>query len=319
MTRWLLADIGGTRARFALFDGDRVGPIESMATGAYAGADDALRCFLDHQKGIVPERAMIAAAGPVSGGRCKLTNAPWVLETERLCQTLHLRSATIVNDLEALAWGVPHLGKGDVCPIGNGSSARGEPVAVIAPGTGLGVACYLPGLPGRYDARVLAGEAGHTTLAANDASEMALIQILRHRFGHVSAERVLSGRGLVHLHAALATRDGHDPGTPTAEDIVRGALDGGAAQAAVALNAFCAFLGSFAGDMALTYAARGGVLIAGGMAPHIVTALQRPAFRARFADKGRLADYVAGISIGVIVRPEPTFLGLAALAVRAPS
>jgi glucokinase len=316
MTRWLLADIGGTRARFALFDGDRVGPIESMATGAYASADDAFRCFLDHRKGTVPERVMIAAAGPVADGRCKLTNAPWVLETERLCHALHLRSATIVNDLEALAWAVPHLGNGDVSPIGNGSSTMGEPVAVIAPGTGLGVACYLPGRP---DARVLAGEGGHATLAANDASEMVLIEILRRRFGHVSAERILSGRGLVHLHAALATRDGHEPGTPTAEDIVRGALDGGAVQAAVALDAFCGFLASFAGDVALTYAARGGVLIAGGMAPHIVTALQIPAFRARFTDKGRLADYVSRIPTGVIVRPEPTFLGLAALAARAAS
>lgn len=316
MTCQLLADIGGTRTRFALLDGDRLGPIESVTTGAYGSADDAIRHFLNRQpEGIVVDRAVIAAAGPVSGGRCKLTNAPWTLESESLRQALHLGSVGIVNDLEALAWAVPRLGKDDVTPIGDGNATVGQPVAVIAPGTGLGVACYLPGFS---DARALSSEGGHATLAASNDRDDKLIEILRRRFGHVSAERVLSGRGLVNLHAALAERDGLRSSAPTAEEIVREANESSSAHCVAALEAFCAFLGSFAGDMALTFAARGGVLLAGGMAPHIVSALRRSAFRARFSDKGRFTDYVAHIPIGVIVRPEPTFLGLAALAAREP-
>jgi glucokinase len=264
---------------------------------------DAAHHFLNGQpEGTVVDRAVIAAAGPVSGGRCKLTNAAWTLDAESLRQSLHLRSVRLVNDLEALAWAVPHFGANDVVAVGEGSAVMGEPVAVIAPGTGLGLACYLPGTVPRA--------------VASDAGDAAVLELLRRRFGHVSAERVLSGAGLVNLHAVLAAQDGHAPGTPTPEEIVRGALSGTAPRYAAALELFCGFLGSFAGDMALTFAARGGVLIGGGIAPHIVPVLRDSSFRMRFAAKGRFAGYVGQIPTGVIVRLEPTFLGLAALAAR---
>ncbi len=312
---FLLADVGGTRTRFALLADGQLGPIESLRTGAYASMHDAVRHFLNGQaEGTLVERAMIAAAGPVAGGRCKLTNAPWTIDAESLRQTLHLHSVGLVNDLEALAWAVPHFGADDVTAVGEGNGVIGEAVAVIAPGTGLGISCYLPG----NAARVVASEAGHATLAASDAGDAAILEMLRRRFGHVSAERVLSGAGLVTLHAALALRDGHEPGSPTPEEIVRGALYGTVPRHGAALELFCGFLGSFAGDMALTFAARGGVLIGGGIAPHIVPVLQDPSFRARFAAKGRFAGYVGQIPTGIIVRPEPTFLGLAALAARGP-
>lgn len=306
----LLADVGGTRTRFALLADGRLGPIESLRTGAYASAHDAVHHFLNSQpEDVVVDRAVIAAAGPVSGGRCKLTNAPWTLDAESLRQTLHLQSVDLVNDLEALAWAVPHLGDDDIKPVGEGGAVTGGAVVVIAPGTGLGLSCYLPGV----DGRIVASEAGHATLAASDAGDAAILEILRRRFGHVSAERVLSGAGLVNLQGALAMQDGVEPGSSTAEEIVRGAVHGAPRHGAV-LDLFCAFLGSFAGDMALTFAARGGVLIAGGIAPHILPALQGSSFRARFAGKGRFAGYVERIPTSVIVRPEPTFLGLAALA-----
>ena len=309
----LLGDVGGTRTRFALFADGQVGPIESLRTGAYASMHDAAHHFLNGQpEGTVVDRAVIAAAGPVSGGRCKLTNAAWTLDAESLRQSLHLRSVRLVNDLEALAWAVPHFGANDVVAVGEGSAVMGEPVAVIAPGTGLGLACYLPGAA----PRAVASEAGHATLAASDAGDAAIHEVLRRRFGHVSAERVLSGAGLVNLHAVLAVQDGHAPGTPTPEEIVRGALSGTAPRYAAALELFCGFLGSFAGDMALTFAARGGVLIGGGIAPHIVPVLRDSSFRKRFAAKGRFAGYVGQIPTGIIVRLEPTFLGLAALAAR---
>lgn len=309
----LLADVGGTRTRFALFADGQVGPIESLRTGAYASMHDAAHHFLNGQpEGTVVVRAVIAAAGPVSGGRCKLTNAPWTLDAEGLRQSLRLRSVRLVNDLEALAWAVPHFGADDVVAVGEGSAVMGEPVLVIAPGTGLGLSCYLPGAA----PRVAASEAGHATLAASDAGDAAILAGLHKRFGHVSAERVLSGAGLVNLHTALATEDGHAPQALTPEEVVRGALYGTTPRHAAALELFCGFLGSFAGDMALTFAARGGVLIGGGIAPHIVPVLRNSSFRARFAAKGRFAEYVRQIPAAVIVRPEPTFLGLAALAAR---
>lgn len=310
----LLADVGGTRTRFAMLAGGQVGPIESLRTGAYASMQDAAHHFLNGQpEGAVVDRAVIAAAGPVSGGRCKLTNAPWTLDAESLRQALHLRSVRLVNDLEALAWAVPHFGAGDIVQVGEGSAVLGKPVLVIAPGTGLGVSCHLPGTA----PRAVASEAGHATLAASDAADAAVLETLRRRFAHVSAERVLSGAGLVNLHAVLAAQDGRAPATPTPEEIVRGALSGMVPRSAAALELFCGFLGSFAGDMALTFAARGGVLIGGGIAPHIASVLRDSSFRTRFAAKGRFAEYVRQIPTAVIVRPEPTFLGLAALASRA--
>ncbi len=308
----VLADVGGTRTRFALFTDGQLGPIESVRTGAYASMRDAMHHFLNGQaEGTVVDRAVIAAAGPVSGGRCKLTNAPWTLDAEGLRQALHLRSVRLVNDLEALAWAVPHFGADDLVEIGNGSALEGEPVAVIAPGTGLGLSCYLPGTP----PRVVASEAGHATLAASDASDAAILESLRQCFGHVSAERILSGGGLVNLLATLMVEEGLESASPTPEEIVRGAVYGSPRESA-ALDLFCDFLGSFAGDMALTFAARGGVLFGGGIAPHILPVLVGSAFRTRFAAKGRFADYVRQIPTAVIVRPEPTFLGLAALAAR---
>jgi len=308
----LLADVGGTRTRFALLADGQVGPIESLRTGAYASMHDAAHHFLNGQpEGTVVNRAVIAAAGPVSGGRCKLTNALWTLDAEGLRQSLHLRSVRLVNDLEALAWAVPHFGADDVVAVGEGSAVMGEPVVVIAPGTGLGLSCYLPGTA----PRAMASEAGHATLAASEAGDAAILAGLRKRFGHVSAERVLSGAGLVNLQAALAIQDGYEPGSPTPEQIVRGAVYGSPGDSAV-LEFFCDFLGSFAGDMALTFAARGGVLIGGGIAPHILPVLLGSSFRTRFAAKGRFAEYARQIPTAVIIRLEPTFLGLAALAAR---
>lgn len=309
----LLADVGGTRTRFALLNGDRLGAIESVPTGAYSSAVDAFRHFLNGQaEGVVVEEAVIAVAGPVSGGRCKLTNASWVLESEQLQRLLSLRDVTLVNDLAALAWGVPNLTDGEVVTIGDGYCDPGSPVVLLAPGTGLGVACYIPGAEAPH---VLSSEGGHATLAASDAAEASVVEFLRHRFDHVSAERVLSGSGLVNLHQALG---GHEGGAEvlTPEEIVRGALQGDNPQAAKAVDMFCGFLGSFAGDLALLFGAKGGVLLGGGIGPRLVSVLQRSAFRAKFVRKGRFEPYAARIASRVIVRPEPTFLGLKVLATR---
>ncbi|MCA0248484.1 MAG: glucokinase [Proteobacteria bacterium] len=313
MNSCLLADIGGTRTRFALLSGSQIGPIESMMTGAYANAGDAIRHFLNGQDNVGNvDSAVLACAGPVEGGRCALTNASWVLESDELKRTFRWRTVDIVNDLEALAWAAPGFGPEDVRSIGHHNAVASQPVAVIAPGTGLGMACFVPG-SGR--ASVMASEGGHATLAASDEHEAAIIEILRRRFGHVSAERVLSGGGLLNLYTALG--DGHGGGDGplhTPEQVTRAALDGRSPRARAALDLFCAFLGSVAGNAALMFRARGGVLIGGGIVPRIADHLPQTSFRARFESKGRLSHYLAGIPTGVIVRSEPTFVGLQVLA-----
>jgi glucokinase len=313
MNACLLADIGATWARFAMLRGTELGTVEAVSTGAYAGPVDAIRHFLSTrpEDGVTPDRAVIAAAGPVEGGRCALTNASWVMTSEELKHAFHLRSVRLVNDLEALAWGVFRFAPEDVVSIGGGVAVAREPVVLLAPGTGLGMACFSPGPNG---SRVLASEGGHATLAATDAAEAAVVDFLRRRHGHVSAERVLSGRGLINLHDALTAPGQADTPMATPEQVVREAVYGTSDTSRRALDMFCRFLGSVAGSAALTFGARGGVLVAGGIVPKIVDYLGRSPFRDRFEGKGRLQRYLARVPTGVVTRRDPTFVGLMALA-----
>lgn len=309
---WLLADIGGTWARFALLVDGRTGPIEALSTGAYADPIDAIHRFLKDRPHAPLAGAVIAAAGPVEAGRCHLTNASWLIDGPAIARTMRVPDVQVVNDLQGLAWAVPDLGGADLVQVGGGHEMAGEPVVLVAPGTGLGIACYVPA---GDRAHVLATEGGHATWAPEDADEDAVIHVLRRRFGHVSIERVLSGGGLVAVHGALREATGlPDPGlSPGA--IVE-AANAGDALAGRTVSMFCAVLGAAAGNLALTFGARGGVLIGGGIPPRLLGPLGQPAFRQRFENKGRMATYLRPISTRVIVRADPTFVGLRALAVR---
>jgi glucokinase len=315
MTNCLLADIGGTRARFAVLSGSRLEPVHALEVGAYASAVDAIRHFVNvHANGARFDGAIIAAAGPIAGGRCALTNSTWVLETDELKRTFGLSTVNIVNDLEALAWAVPSMASSDSEQVGGGTEVAGEPIALIAPGTGLGMACFIPGGDG---GRVLASEGGHSTLAATNAREAALIDVLRRQYGHVSAERVLSGGGLIGLYAAIAELEGNKHEMRSAEQITGAAIEGSCGRSRQTLDVFCSFLGSVAGNAALMFGARGGVFIGGGIVPRIVDYVRRTSFRAQFESKGRFRQYLARIQTRVIVRADPAFLGLKALAERA--
>jgi glucokinase len=263
--------------------------------------------------GVAVDGALIAAAGPVAGGRCALTNSPWVLKSEQLTRAFGLSTVEIVNDLEALAWAIPYLKSADCEAIGGGQERAGEPIVIIAPGTGLGMACLIPGPGGK---RVLASEGGHATLAAANEEEAELIEVLRWRYGHVSAERALSGQGLMNLHQAIADRQALPVETRSAEQITRAAIDGRCRQSQLALDVFCSLLGSVAGNAALMFGARGGVYLGGGIAPRIFGYMRRSGFRAQFESKGRFRDYLGRIPTRVIVRADPAFLGLQALATR---
>ncbi|MBI3198651.1 MAG: glucokinase [Rhodospirillales bacterium] len=308
----LLADIGGTHARFAVLHGGVLGPVRSLDVHAHATLAGALRFLLAGQEGGASlDAAILALAGPVMDGRCALTNSSWVADAATLANEFGIPSVRIVNDQEAAAWSLPHFAPSDTRRIGPDTPVSGAPLALVSPGTGLGVACLVSGPPG---ARVIASEGGHVSLAAETTREEAVIGVLRRQFGHVSAERALSGDGLVNLYHAAAEIDGVGIVPRTAADITRAALNGACVTCRKALDTFCGLLGGFAGDVALLFGARGGVFIGGGIAPHIVEHLERTEFRRRFEAKGRLGRYLASIPVRIVVRPDPAFLGLAALA-----
>lgn len=308
MAAALLADIGGTNARFALTRDGRIEGETHLAVADHPGPVEALREVLARlHPSPPPRRAALAVAGPVEGDTVRLTNSAWVVAAGQLRAAFGFETVKVVNDFGAIAWAVPGLAQEDLVPIGGGRPVPDAPVAVLGPGTGLGVAGLIPARDGPL---VLATEGGHVTMAAADEREGALIDRLRRRVGHVSAERVLSGAGLVQLYETVAELDAWPAPARDAAAVVAHALAGDCPASAAALATFCDMLGTMAGNVALTLGARGGVYLAGGIVPRFVDYLRGSAFRARFEAKGRFSDYLAKIPTWVIVHPDPAFLGL---------
>jgi glucokinase len=216
----------------------------------------------------------------------------------------------LVNDFAAVAHSLPLLGPTDLANLGGSAADETTPMAVLGPATGLGVACLI----GRPDKPVvIASEGGHATLAAACDREDQIIQHLRQRFGHASAERAISGPGLENIYLAIGALDKVETPLQNATQITRSALRGECRIAVEALNVFCAFLGSFAGNVALTFGARGGVYIAGGILPRILYFIRRSQFRDRFEAKGRFREYLKPVPTNVITHPAAAFLGLTSI------
>ncbi len=307
----ILADIGGTNARFARLRDGRIGARRQVRVADYPSLSSALRAYLASvDSGPAPKRMAVAAAGPVAGGKVSLTNSPWRISTAALRATFKFKDVILVNDFAAVARAVPHLSKTHTVVIGGRRAAPEAPVAVLGPGTGLGVAGLVPGPAGP---QVLVTEGGHVTMAPSDARESAILEHLRGRFGHVSVERVLSGDGLVNLYQAIAALDDRPVEALDPAQITERAVAGSCRICGAALATFCAMLGTVAGNLALTLGARGGVYLAGGMVPRFVPYLAASAFRDRFENKGRFRAYLAAIPVRVIVHPDPAFIGLRAL------
>lgn len=308
----VLGDIGGTNARFALLAEGRLGPSEWLAVSAFPTFGQALAAFVDRQP-VEVSGAILAAAGPVEDNRCALTNSPWVVDGNLLERELGLAGVRVINDFAAVAWSLPELAPQDLVAIGGGEARLGLPAAALGPGTGLGLACLVPAQAGPI---VVETEGGHATMAPTSRREDAVIAHLRDRLGHVSAERVLSGQGLVNLYQAIGALDRRAAPPRGPEEISAAALDGSCELSSAALDMFCGLLGSFAGNVALIYGARGGIYVGGGIAPRIVEFLARSPFRERFEDKGRYRCYLSAIPTRVIVHRDPALLGLRALAER---
>jgi glucokinase len=310
----LVGDIGGTHARFARLLAPEQ-PLQDLATyrcADFPSLQAVMQRYLDEHAGSEAHWGAIAIANPITGDVVKMTNLPWSFSTVQMQRELGLERLLVINDFTALALALPALdGSPQLRQVGTGAPGPGAPRALLGPGTGLGVSGLLPSQCNGEVA--LSGEGGHVTLSAADDDEAAVIAALQHRFGHASAERALSGPGLVNLYQALCRLHGvHVDTTLDAAAITHAGLEGECAQCGAAIEMFCSLLGTVAGNLALTLGARGGVYIGGGIVPKLGTALDRSRFRERFEAKGRFAGYLHAIPTYVIeASTSPALLGAA--------
>lgn len=297
----LVGDVGGTHASFGWLDSATAGiaDVRSLPCAEHVGLEAAIASYLAGRGGTPPRSCALGIATPVTGDTLTMTNLAWTFSIAALRQRIGCERLLVLNDFAALAHALPGLRPGDARQVGGGTALAGAPVALLGPGTGLGVS----GLVGAAGPVVVVGEGGHVTLAAADAREAEVIAILRRRFGHVSAERVLSGPGLVNVYEAICRRDGQAAEPHDAAAISARASSGGDARCVEAVDLFFAFLGGVAGDLALTLGARGGLHIAGGIVPKLGDAIDRSRFRERFAAKGRYASYLSAIATFVLADP----------------
>lgn len=313
----LLGDVGGTHARFGWQAAPGRSPefIEVLRGDAHAGLAEAAMAYLAMRQLPAPAAACMGIANPITGDDVHMTNRAWSFSTRALAERLGLRRLKLINDFTALALALPQLHAHELRQVGGRVQvgAAPLPMAVIGPGTGLGVGGLLPGARGGWVP--ISGEGGHVTLAAHNELQWRLLTRLARRHGHVSAERVLSGPGLGELHQALQEEQGLTVDSPwPAPRIVAQALEEGDANCLRTLELFAGFLGSVAGDLALTLGARGGLYLGGGIVPRLGDWFVNSGFRAAFEAKGRFAPYLQDIAVWVIASEGSPALRGAALA-----
>lgn len=307
----LVGDIGGTHARLALVDdtGHIRNPRTFMAR-EYDGLADVIAEYIETTAGRKrPPRAVIAAAGPVLDGEIEFTNLDWYVSEGDLLAHFEFEAVKLINDFAAQALACPLLEKDDLRTLGPAGKkgVHGAPCVVMGAGTGLGVAGLARS--DRGDVAV-SSEGGHTAFAPLDATEIEIWNRLHAKYGRVSNERVLSGAGMFDLYEALAEIESLPKVCKDQTEVMSHGLDGDEL-AGLTLDRFGAILGAVAGDLALTYGARGGVFVAGGIAPRMADRLAAGPFRERFEDKGRMADFVRDIPTQLVVHPYPAIVGAA--------
>lgn len=322
-------DIGGTKTLLALCERDVRAPVFERRYGSHDAPDfpSLLGRFLDDSRAALgararPDRACFGIAGPVLGGHVKVTNLPWEVDARALERVFGFASVRLINDFAAAAHGVEALADDDLVTLQQGEPVAGAPRVVLGAGTGLGVA-YMVADDGGY--RVIAGEGGHAGFAPADADQVALWTHVHGGAHRVELEDVLSGRGLARVYEFLRAARRH-PESPrvareiaesdSAAAIARGALERDDPLASAALDLFVAIYGSAAGDHALNVVARGGVFIAGGIAPKILPRLAAGGFLAAFNAKGEFSALARRLPVRVVMNEKLGLIGAARCAVR---
>ena len=304
----LIADIGATHSRCALLDheGEVLAP-ETFSNSEYDALEALLQTYIGRRReSDRPSRAALAIAAPIVGDHVEMTNLAWSFSQISLQVGLGVRRLEVLNDFEAMAWSLLDLDPEQLRQIGRGEVTADATRAVLGPGSGLGVSGIVPHSDGWA---AICGEGGHVTLAATNEEEDEVIAVLRERFDHCSAERVLSGPGLVNLYHAMAELAGRGIPKVEPDDVTSLALKG-EPLAAQTMEMFFAFLGTVAADLAVTLGAQGGVYLSGGIIPRVVDLFADSEFRNRFEAKGRYRAYMTAIPTIVILEPVPAFRGL---------
>ncbi|MFV2029268.1 glucokinase [Neisseria sp. S1] len=310
-TAWprLVADIGGTNARFALESApQKIEKVEVLACNDYNTIVDAAREYLNRCGNPKISHAAIAIANPILGDWVQMTNHHWAFSIETTRQALGLETLILLNDFTAQALAITKMPKEDLIQIGGSQAVENAPKAVIGPGTGLGVSGLIHSKAGWVP---LAGEGGHVSFSPFDDAEMLIWQYAKKKYGHVSAERFLSGAGLTLIHEALAYREGVKRDKLSPSEISERALSGTSPLCRLTLDIFCAMLGTVSSNLALTLGASGGVYLCGGIIPRFINYFKSSPFRNRFESKGRFDAYLAAIPVYVVLSEYPGISGAA--------
>jgi glucokinase len=305
----LLGDIGGTNARWA-WQSSADAPLQNIAVVPCSGNSsflDSASTYLENHALGKPAAACMGVATAIGGDIVRFTNSNWSFSIAELKALLQVDQCVVINDFTALALSLPALANNDVLRIGGDDAKHGAPIALLGPGTGLGVSGLVPDGRGGYVA--LSGEGGHVTLAASDSVEEEVIRVLRSQFGHVSAERVLSGSGLIHLYNAVCKINDVTALPLNPQQFSELAISQSDFYCNRTAQIFASFLGNLAGNLALTLGATGGVYVGGGVVPRLGTAFDRNTFRSRFEAKGRFSTYLECIPCWLITASTPALLG----------
>lgn len=314
MYPFIVADIGGTNARFALVTGKdqqkyQLEHIQVLKAAQYPSCAEALQFYLSTLNGIKPRAACLAIAGPVNGDLVRMTNLSWQFSCTEMAQQFGFEQFLAMNDFAAVAAACSQITDDHLITVKPGVAHSDATKAVFGPGTGLGVA----GLVNSNGYWIpVPCEGGHVNLAPSTAFEADVIKAAMSKHGHVSAEVFISGPGLVNLYQAICLVRGAAEQALLPADITRGALQEQDELCLETLHTFCSFAGSFAGNLALTYGATGGIYMAGGILPRLSDFLVSSAFAERFQSKGVMSHYVADIPAQLMVHPETAFVGAAA-------
>ncbi len=305
----LLGDVGGTNARWA-WQASAGAPLQNISVSPCtesASLFESATNYLQVHGLAQPRAASIGIATAITGDQVQFTNNTWSFSVAALKSALQVEHCLVINDFTALAMSLPALTASDLQPLGDGVAVPRTAIGLIGPGTGLGVSGLMPDRTGNYSA--ISGEGGHVTLAPMDAYESDLLAAMRKKFAHVSAERVLSGPGLVNLYRAVCDVEGVVAKDLGPQEVSRAAIAATDLQCATTVRQFSGFLGNVAGNLALSLGATGGVYIGGGVVAQLGSAFDATLFRQRFDSKGRFAAYQRAIPVWLITASTPALVG----------
>lgn len=312
---FLVADIGGTNARLAIVSiaDFTLSEQHTFKCAEFDSLADVVSAWQQASNSQMPARACFAIAGPIHGssdnGSVKMTNLSWEFEIADLKQQLGLQELHAINDFAAMANAAAVLKDDDLVSLKSGTAVKNSALCIIGPGTGFGAAALIPH---RDKWITLPSEGGHAAFAPTTEVERKLLELLGQKYPHVSIETLLCGRGLVDIYCALAQLQDIKPENFSASDITERALSDSNELCVHSVETFCAILGSVAADKALTYGARGGVFIGGGIVPRLLGFIEKTNFTAHFTNKGVMSHYVEAIPVHIMTAQQPALIGAGA-------